>query len=103
MAASRSRQGAPGFRPLGIGHRRFVLKATPGGAVMDWPLVLKLRQVDETLSWLVAYRRRCEDPGETLRICESIDQWLDERFVLMGRVRREGLASAGTSGGLTTP
>lgn len=63
---------------------------------MGWPLALKLRQVDETLTWLAVYRRRTDDPGEILRICESTDRWLDERLNLMDRMRREGLGSAMT-------
>ncbi|SDU73523.1 hypothetical protein [Jiangella alkaliphila] len=59
---------------------------------MTWPIAAKLRYIDETLSWLADYRRRCDDPGELLRIHTAIDGWLDERIGLMRRAERLGLA-----------
>ncbi|MBB5788884.1 hypothetical protein [Jiangella mangrovi] len=59
---------------------------------MTWPLAAKIRYVDETLVWLADYRRRCDDPGEQLRIYAAIDGWLDERIDLMRRADRQGLA-----------
>jgi hypothetical protein len=62
---------------------------------MTWPIAAKLRYVDDTLRWLAGYRRRCDDPGEQLRITDAIDGWLDERLALMRRVERQGLARLG--------
>lgn len=70
---------------------------------MTWPLAAKLRYVDETLRWLGEYRRRCDDPGEQLRIYEALDGWLDERLELMHRAERRGLARVGGGPGRDGP
>ena len=70
---------------------------------MTWPLAAKIRYVDETLCWLVDYRRRCDDPGEALRICWAIDNWLDDRLGLVRRAEREGLAYPGRAADSVSP
>lgn len=59
---------------------------------MTWPLAAKIRYVDDTLRWLADYQRRCDDPGEQLRIHQAIDGWLDERLGLMRKAERQGLS-----------
>lgn len=62
-----------------------------------WPHTWSIRQIDTMLNRLREQRLRCVDPGDILRTGESIDQWLDERLLLMCRAESERIDSQGSS------